>query len=101
MEIKNIKEFKEIIAQDITVLDFFAVWCRPCVNFGPIFEELGQEMEDKAKFIKINIDNFPEIASDYGIISIPTVLILKNGVEVERIVGSVEKIKLKNLINQI
>jgi len=80
-------EFENEIKEGIVIVDFFAEWCSPCKMLSPIFEELGNEMEGKVKFIKVNVDESSDIASRYNISNIPAMLILKNGEEQEIAVG--------------
>ena len=69
------------------LLDFWAVWCGPCKMIGPMIETIGQQYEGKALVAKVNVDEEPELARQFGIMSIPTIVFLKNGVEFDRKVG--------------
>ena len=93
----NKKELDEIIKQDKVVLDCYAPWCGPCRMISPIIDELAQEL-DQIKFYKTNIDNNSDIAMQYNIMSIPTILIFDKGTLKEQIVGLRSKEELKNLI---
>ncbi|HKK44813.1 MAG TPA: thioredoxin TrxA [Balneolaceae bacterium] len=77
------------------LVDFWAEWCGPCKMVGPIVEELAGEFEGKAKIGKVDVDSNPETSTKYGIRSIPSLLIFKNGEVVDQIVGAVPKSKLK------
>ncbi len=82
----NFKE--EVLGCDKPVLvDFWAAWCGPCKLLGPTIEELHKEMGDKVKVGKVNVDENQGLASTYGIMSIPTVLIIKGGKIVEQFIG--------------
>ncbi len=93
----------EVIKSDIPVIiDFWATWCAPCRMIAPIIEQFATEYEGKVKVCKLDVDNNQNVAMNYGIRSIPTVLIFKNGVVVDTIVGAVPKKVLKErLDNQL
>lgn len=79
---------EEVINSDKPVLvDFWATWCGPCKLLGPTIEELHKEMGDKVKIGKVNVDENQALAAAYGIMSIPTVIILKGGKIVEQFIG--------------
>jgi len=83
---------QEVIKSDVPVLvDFWAVWCGPCKMIAPFVEELAGEYQGKAKVGKVDVDNNPNISTTYGIRSIPTILIFKDGKIVDQIIGAVPK----------
>jgi len=87
---------QEVIKSDKPVLiDFWAVWCGPCQMMGPIVEELAKEVGDKYKIGKMNVDENRETAAKFGIMSIPTLIIFKDGKAVKQLVGVQAKENLK------
>ena len=81
--------------QELTVVDFWAPWCGPCRMVGPIVNDLAQELHGKIVFGKLNVDENHMTSSKYGIMSIPTLLVFKNGNLVDRIIGAMPKEMLK------
>lgn len=91
--------FQEIINSDKPVLvDFWAEWCGPCLMLGPTVEELAEEMDGKAVIGKLNVDTNPNVTKEFGIISIPTLLVFKNGQVVGKQVGVVPKATLTKML---
>lgn len=82
------------------LVDFWAVWCGPCRAIAPVVDELANEYQGKAKIGKLNVDENQAIAGKYGIRSIPTLLVFKNGQVVEQIIGAQPKSKLVDALNK-
>lgn len=94
---KNFEE--EVLKSDLPVLvDFWASWCGPCKMMTPVVEQIERDMDGKAKVCKVNIDEEQNLAMEYGIMSIPTFLIFKNGKIVNSAVGVRDKQELINLL---
>jgi thioredoxin len=101
MELKiNSENFeKEVLNSEKPVLvDFFADWCGPCKMMAPIVEELATELDGKVKVGKINVDENSDIAVEYNVMSIPTLIVFKNGKEEKRLVGVRDKEELLRLL---
>ncbi len=88
MEITN-EEFNQIIHNSprLIVVDFFAEWCFPCLMLSPIIEEMSDKIKE-VKFVKINVDENPELAKKYNVLTIPCLIVFKDGQEVNRIIGA-------------
>ena len=87
---------QNVLQAEVPVLvDFWATWCGPCRMVAPVVEELAQEYEGKIRFAKLDVDQNPKTASKYGIMSIPTLIIFKNGEPVSHVVGFRPKAELK------
>lgn len=98
----NEENFKaEVLEAQVPVLvDFWAVWCGPCRMIAPLVEELAEEYKERMKVGKLNVDDYQGLAAEYGIMSIPTLLLFKNGQVVTRMVGYQSKDKLVEIINK-
>jgi len=81
------------------VVDFWAEWCGPCKAIAPSLEELAVELQGKLKFVKVNVDGNQQLASQFGIRSIPTLLVFKGGVVQEQMVGAMNKAALKQKLD--
>lgn len=84
---------------DLMVVDFWAPWCGPCMAMAPVIEELAQEYAGRVVFGKLNTDENPMTTERFGVMGIPTLLILQGGSEVERVVGAVPKQEIRNVLD--
>ncbi|SVB75203.1 uncharacterized protein METZ01_LOCUS228057 [marine metagenome] len=105
---ENVMEFcddnfeSEVLNADIPVLvDFWAEWCGPCKALAPTVAELADEYKDKVKVGKVNVDSNGNTATNYGVRSIPTLLIFQNGTILNQIVGNVPKESITKLLNEV
>lgn len=103
VKIINENEFdKEVINSDKPVfVDFYADWCGPCRMVAPVIEELSTEYFDKLKFVKINVDYAPNVSAKYNIMSIPTLIIFRNGKPVKTFIGAANKTYYKKMIEEV
>ena len=85
------ENFDEETGSGRALVDFWATWCGPCKMLGPIIDELAEEFAGRAKVCKIDVDNSKDLARRFKVMSIPTVVILENGEEINRLVGVKEK----------
>ena len=96
----NDSNFSDQVSQGITLVDFWAPWCGPCRMQGPIIDQIAGQVGDKVKVAKVNVDEATSVASSYGVQSIPTLMILKDGKVVQQYVGVQSQDKLMEAINQ-
>jgi thioredoxin 1 len=103
-EITNVSDDsfeEEVLKSELPVLvDFWAVWCAPCHMVAPSVENLAQSYKDKMKVVKVNVDENPKTPANYGILSIPTLLLFKGGELKETIVGAVPQNKIEDAITK-
>jgi thioredoxin 1 len=101
-KITNANFNEEVLNSELPVLiDFYADWCGPCKMMSPVVEELAGEYEGKAKVAKINVDQEPEIAEKYGVMSIPNFVFIKNGKLVDQQIGATAKAKLVQKLDNL
>ena len=87
IEITANKEFKNIIKNDVVLADFNAPWCGPCRSQEPIIENLAEKFKGRAKIITVNVDNHRDLAAEFNIQSVPTLIIFDKGKDLQRFVG--------------
>ena len=97
-KIVSTEEFREEIKNGVTLVDFFATWCGPCKMLGPVLEDLGKELEGKAKIIKVDIDQSGDLADEFRISSVPTMILFKDNKIVDTMVGFLPKERIKQVI---
>ena len=100
IEISDAEFETEVLKSDQPVLvDFWAPWCGPCRQIAPMVDEITSENEGSAKVVKINIDDSPASAQEYGVTSIPTLMVFKGGEVVERFIGAQPKARLQQALD--
>jgi thioredoxin 1 len=101
-EISSTQQFDEILKNSKTPVfcDFYATWCGPCKMLSPVVDEVAEELAGKLEFIKVNVDENIELAARYGVMTIPTVMIFKNGEQVAKSVGFSPKDEVLDFIEQ-
>lgn len=85
----------------LVIVDFWATWCGPCQMLAPVLEKIAEEKKDTVKICKVNVDEEQELAMEYGIMSIPTLVMFKNGEKVKTSVGFFSKSELEKIIDNI
>ena len=91
---------KVLESGDVTLVDFYAPWCGPCQALSPILDELKEDIPAGTNVIKINVDESPEVAGNYGVVSIPTLKVFKGGEIVEEFMGVQDKDVLKESLKK-
>ncbi len=101
MEIVHLTDsnFEKETKEGLVVVDFFATWCGPCQILGPIMEDVAKELTD-VKIFKVDVDENEKTARDFGVMSIPTIVVLKDGAEIDRHVGLMNRTQLTEWIKQ-
>ncbi len=92
-KIINTSQFKTSVEENkgVVVVDFFATWCGPCKMLAPVFEQAGEEMKNEATFLKVDIDESLELAQQFQVTTVPTVMVFKDGKQVDKFVGFMPK----------
>ena len=101
MRIVNKEEFESIKNNGIVLVDFYADWCGPCKMVAPVLEELSMEYEGQINFVKVNVDQEGDLAGEYGVMSIPNLVLIKDGQVVKQVVGYQPKPAIKALIDTV
>jgi thioredoxin 1 len=95
------KDFDKYVKEDKVVVDFSAEWCGPCKIMAPIFEESSDELKDKAKFGKVDVDGNSELAQRFQVMSVPTTIFFRDGHQVDRVSGVIDKNEIAKRIKDM
>ena len=102
MDVINRKQFDELLpTHPVVLIDFYADWCGPCKQLAPVLEELAVELKGKVHFAKINIDEERSLAEEFGIMSIPTLLIFRHSEVSEQLIGFMPKEDIKKALDEV
>ena len=97
----NEKDFETAVAEKkVSLIDFWAPWCGPCRMTGPQVETAAEELDGKASFFKVNVDDNPGLARQFGVMSIPTLIVLQDGEEAARMVGARNREDIKAAVEE-
>jgi thioredoxin 1 len=99
MRVISENEFENEIKEGVVLVDFFATWCGPCRMMSMILEEIEEEVKDKAKIVKVDVDESEELARKFGVMSIPTLILFVDGKMYEKHIGLWQKDQLLELLN--
>ena len=87
MKIVNTQEFNELMNEKAVLVNFFATWCGPCKMLSPVLEGVAEKMKDKVTIVKVDVDRSPDLAAKFGVMSVPTMIMFKNGRQVDAFSG--------------
>ncbi len=98
MKIVNLNEFDDVVKEGVVLVDFYADWCGPCKMIAPILTDLAQDLDGQADIVKVNVDNDGDLAQRFDVMSIPTLILFKDGKPVGRKTGFLPKPELDKFI---
>lgn len=101
MKVINKSEFEAMKNDGMLLVDFFATWCGPCKMLAPVLEELASKFEGKLNIVKVDVDKDSDLAMQFGIMSVPTMILFKDGQPIKQIQGFQPAPQLENLLNQL
>lgn len=99
-ELSGANEFNNFIKEGNVLIDFYADWCMPCIMMAPVLDELSKDFKGKVKFAKVNVEDNPELAQKFNIMSIPNFVLFKEGKQTEQFMGSMSSEDFKEKIEK-
>ncbi|KAK5778440.1 thioredoxin TRX2 PWA37_000306 [Arxiozyma heterogenica] len=102
-QISSVSEFDSTLSgtDKLVVVDFFATWCGPCKMIAPMIEKFAEQYAEQATFLKVDVDQVPDLAQKYGVSAMPTLVFFKNGSELTRVVGANMAAVKQNIVSNI
>lgn len=100
MKVINSNEFQQLMNEEAVLVDFFATWCGPCKMLGPVLESVSEKMEGKLQIVKVDVDESADLAAQFGIMSVPTMILFKKGQKVAQFSGYMPEAQLMQAIQQ-
>lgn len=100
MKVVNTQEFNELMNEKAVLVDFFATWCGPCKMLSPVLEGVAEKMKDKVTIVKVDVDRSPDLAAKFGVMSVPTMIMFKNGRQVDAFSGYMPEANLMSNIER-
>lgn len=100
MEIINAQQFNEYMKEKAVLVDFFATWCGPCKMLSPVLESAAKTLEGKVKIVKVDVDQSPELAQQFGVMAVPTMILFKDGKQVTAFSGYMPEAQLVSSIEK-
>lgn len=96
----NDADFASAVAKGVTLIDFWAAWCAPCREVSPLVDQLAEQFKGRVAFFRVNVDDNPKTSEIYDILSMPTLLLMKDGQPVDKVIGALPKAQLETFIQQ-
>ena len=102
MKIVNTEEFNTLMNEDAVLVDFFATWCGPCKMLTPVLESVANKLDGKVKIVKVDVDESPDLAQRFGIMSVPTMILFKKGTQAAAVSGYMpEQMLMQNIESKL
>jgi len=96
----NDADFAGAVAKGVTLVDFWAAWCAPCREVSPVVDQLAEQFKGRIAFVRVNVDDNPKTSEAYDILSMPTLLLMKDGQPLDRVIGALPKTQLETFLQQ-